>query len=260
MFPGGINVFFPPETLIAFQSPAVPMQPWAVEAPFPWEWLGEGDPVRINGENVLLGPLVVRLDAAEICELRLSRAGSAIDVASLAERLKQLEGSVIDMAADPFAVRTREIVDAWLAGGNVAGLSDLIGLGRGLTPAGDDILVGILGGLRVLEHVIGARSVERIRVRLGSLIQQVAPRRTNLPGAQALCSAGEGRFCKPFLRLLEGLIRPESRPETLLNTARAVLSLGHTSGRDMLVGVIRALFWGLERSRSKAYAAVELGE
>lgn len=108
-------------------------------------------------------------------------------------------------------------------------LTDLIGVGKGLTPSGDDFLCGVLAGLALTgkdAHPFTRRLRSHVRENLS---------RTNRISAAFLRSASEGYFSRPVLRLLDlpnaGTIR------------RMFREIEHTSGMDTLCGILYA--WSL---------------
>jgi len=212
--------------------------------------------VMAIGDHIRVGTLLLRLHRTKVLELQLPLIKETVSLSTLIshlEVLKDLKRCGPDTECTPlrdrFDAKWRSILDMWVCDRLTRGLSRLIGLGMGLTPTGDDILVGILGGLEVLKHIVGADNVGPNDVcatldQLRAAIRQEAPGRTNLASCQALCSATEGRFCEALLHLLDALCRPGTTTREIISFAQSVLCLGHTSGVDLLTGVIAALEWG----------------
>jgi len=122
-----------------------------------------------------------------------------------------------------------EALDRWLAGnalGNEA--AQLIGLGPGLTPAGDDYLGGVLVGLRWLGRAAQADSLWRwLEPRLAG---------TGPISAAHLRAAAAGQMHEALHQLLDDLAAWEA-PD--LNPALERLDrVGHTSGWDALAGIV----------------------
>jgi hypothetical protein len=129
----------------------------------------------------------------------------------------------------------------------------LIGLGPGLTPAGDDVLGGVLVGM----HVFGRRLVasatrdpdrmrragtlghagraRRTRDRLAAIVVEEMHGRTTALSRTLLIWAGQGVAVQPLLDVLWTL--GSGAP---LDALEAVVALGHTSGPDMLAGAALA--------------------
>lgn len=105
--------------------------------------------------------------------------------------------------------------------------AELIGLGPGLTPSGDDILVGLLASLRALGD-------PRAEV-LGAAWAGLAPDRTTPVAAAFLRHAAAGEFAERLHDLLRAaLAGPTAGVE---GAARTCARWGATSGVDTLVGV-----------------------
>jgi hypothetical protein len=106
----------------------------------------------------------------------------------------------------------------------------LVGLGQGLTPSGDDVLVGLFAVL----HLPGG-PCEPLRD-LGRQIVARAAHRTHAISLCALRAAAEGRVRARIVALLSTLIAGER--DTMLAALRAVLAIGSTSGRDIVAGIV----------------------
>lgn len=101
------------------------------------------------------------------------------------------------------------------------------GLGRGLTPAGDDFLAGLMLQAWLAHPEPGAFC----RV----VVDTAAPRTTAL-AASFLRAAARGECAAPWHGLLSGLDGAGQPP--LEGPLRAVLAHGQTSGADMLAGLL----------------------
>ena len=117
----------------------------------------------------------------------------------------------------------------------------LVGLGPGLTPSGDDALVGIEAALRALGHPAAGF--------LSRALDDVTDRTTDVSTA-LLRHAARGEFSGRIHRLLAALL-DENDSELPAAIARAV-AWGATSGRDCLLGVIAELDAAAGRSRGSA--------
>ena len=126
-----------------------------------------------------------------------------------------------------------------------AGVHALVGTGPGLTPSGDDVLCGILLGLRLHPHVSDTL-VDR-------LWQAVLPRLTTTTSLSAalLTEAAQGYAVAPVVRLAEALAGTGSTdpvdhgdpgdPTEVDAAVQAVLAIGHSSGADLLGGLAGCL-------------------
>jgi Protein of unknown function (DUF2877) len=106
----------------------------------------------------------------------------------------------------------------------------LVGLGEGLTPSGDDFLVGLLAVLHVTGFLPG-RAVASVHeqfcecVRLGT---------SQLSGEFLRC-AFEGHFAEPLVMLVSGLCASAS--DAWPAHAATLATVGHSSGVDAMVGI-----------------------
>ena len=106
----------------------------------------------------------------------------------------------------------------------------LIGLGHGLTPSGDDFLVGLLAVLNLAGGPCHAwRS-------LGERIVEIADRQTHLISATALRQAARGRVRQRLIDLCDALQRAGRASVGL--TLGLVLEIGSSSGSDLAAGVL----------------------
>jgi hypothetical protein len=109
----------------------------------------------------------------------------------------------------------------------------LVGLGPGLTPSGDDYLVG----LATVCNVPGS-PVAQLRPLVAGLVAD-GTQRTNAISHAAMAHAAEGRVRESIGELLAAMARRD-RPATE-ERARQVLSIGASSGADILTGVLAGL-------------------
>lgn len=110
------------------------------------------------------------------------------------------------------------------------GARALAGLGPGLTPAGDDILVGCLLALAVLPDADEMPLVDAIAMS--------ARHRTTRISEAYLEAAARGEASELWHRLVAALGGSDSMRVT--DAARQVLAVGETSGSDMLGGFVLA--------------------
>ena len=133
------------------------------------------------------------------------------------------------------AVRSRLalLADAYRAGDAAAiaqAVHTLIGLGPGLTPAGDDALIGWLAGTALLP-------VEPRRDALCAAIRRCLPRTTDVSRAH-LEDALAGEFSEPLAHFANALLVSTVRARDALAELAAV---GATSGLDAANGLLVAL-------------------
>lgn len=139
----------------------------------------------------------------------------------------------------PAGLLTRTVVSQQAEGRALGtAVSSLVGAGAGLTPSGDDVLAGVLLGLRL--H----GSADALR----RLWAAVAPRlgTTTTLSAALLRQARQGYAVDPVVRLTDALCSgpPDGcsgwQPE-VERAVREVLAVGHSSGADLLGGLAGCL-------------------
>jgi hypothetical protein len=103
----------------------------------------------------------------------------------------------------------------------------LAGLGGGLTPAGDDFLLGAMVALWA------TRPEEVVRSLVEAIVAAALPRTTRLSAAY-LAAAGRGEVSLLWHKLLAAIAAAEEGG--VKAAGRAILRTGHSSGADMLAG------------------------
>ena len=128
----------------------------------------------------------------------------------------------------------------------ISGLSQLVGLGIGFTPSGDDFISGVLLGERMARLFMEMPAEVRQEPHLKYLPVnkeeiQAALDKTSLGGKTLLWQALQGQFPCCLLRAARGLSKAK-RFEDMLDMVKEAVSHGETSGTDALTG----LLWYLE--------------
>jgi hypothetical protein len=100
-------------------------------------------------------------------------------------------------------------------------------LGNGLTPAGDDFLMGAIYALWAL------RSPEEAHQLANLTVEMAVPLTTSLSGAW-LRAAARGEAAQPWHDLVSGLI--DGNKATVAGAVDQILAIGHSSGADALAG------------------------
>lgn len=106
----------------------------------------------------------------------------------------------------------------------------LVGLGPGLTPSGDDALVGVEAALHALGHPAAGF--------LAMALDDVADRTTTV-SATLLRQAARGEFTERIHRLLAALLGDDDG--ALHGAVERAIAWGATSGMDGLIGVLAGL-------------------
>jgi hypothetical protein len=114
----------------------------------------------------------------------------------------------------------------------------LIGLGPGLTPTGDDFV----GGLLFAVQQLGKAHPERVRRNLArrKAFLERAHRATSQISFAILSDLAHGHGPEPMHSLLLALLYGEE-PARALSATETITRIGHTSGWDMLAGVLIGL-------------------
>lgn len=105
-----------------------------------------------------------------------------------------------------------------------------IGRGLGLTPSGDDILIGYLFILSIYQHPVVEQIQEDLLAKLSS---------TTIISENYLRAIFQGFVSSPFIHLNQWLLHPVS--DNLDSTVENILTIGHTSGKDTAYGLLMGL-------------------
>jgi len=114
----------------------------------------------------------------------------------------------------------------------------MLGLGPGLTPSGDDFLVGLFAVL----NVTGSPCQGWLDG--GAQVLLHAEHATHALSLAALTEAAAGRVRESIAALIDGLLH--GTPTTLVQPLRRVLAIGATSGADMVAGILAGLELNLQ--------------
>lgn len=109
-------------------------------------------------------------------------------------------------------------------------VGQLVGLGPGLTPAGDDFLLGLLAALNV------PGSPQAAWRRIGAPIVACAARQTHPISAAALGHAANGRVRDRIIALCRALML--DAPTAMLGALYGVMRIGSSSGTEVALGVL----------------------
>lgn len=203
--------------------------------------LTAGTPVAVREESMTVGGTVVDLAGADRWEPE--RFAARVDPSRLAVAATALERLGVPGGAragtDPFSIAVAERIADGLARIAVAeadtralrtAVAGLVGLGAGLTPAGDDVLTGL------------AFAAARLGGRLAAIpaaVLAAVPGSTHAVSATALRQACAGRAVQPLSDLLAAICG-ERDPGLIADTVAALVAIGHTSGTDLAHGLVAA--------------------
>jgi hypothetical protein len=183
----------------------------AVESAWKAVWQALNQRQRNNGADIVADDLVGRIDNSPY-------TGVSQKVAKAAPALLQ-STQQFDLTAAASPIR------------------ELIGLGSGLTPAGDDLLAGYLTGLWCT--TFGKSEREEFVSGLSRKIIRLA-RRTNDISRTYLSHAAHGQVSSRIAALAEAISQGES-DKRLLDIAENAMRVGHTSGMDAVTGLLLGL-------------------
>jgi len=131
-----------------------------------------------------------------------------------------------------FVESSKEEFNEILAGNLLAGIEKIKGKGFGLTPSGDDFICGILYGLYLIQEGKG-KDLSKLR---NEIFQKA--KSNNLISNNFLWLAKEGRFFEYFKKFVTSQTHPQSLSLGKRGELNKILSIGETSGADMLTGFL----------------------
>lgn len=111
----------------------------------------------------------------------------------------------------------------------------LIGLGAGLTPSGDDFLGGLLFAVTILQAAYPDSSFLKHSIPI-----EAYRSRTHLIGFTLLRDLASGQAVAPLHRIINDLLSGEPL-ESLYPFIRQLTQIGHSTGWDMLAGLLTGL-------------------
>jgi hypothetical protein len=192
------------------------------------------DRVWVRSSHVRVGPAVIDARTA----VRWMPRSYDVDLDGFSARVAELEAAAQHIAWEGSWALACAVAGALASGGR----SDLdeavrrtVGRGPGLTPAGDDVLVGILA---VLTAPAGAADRYCAAARVRAALAPALPTTTEISRA-LLGQASRGQVSRPVWELVRGVL--SGREAAASTQARAdVLFTGATSGGDTCAGVVAA--------------------
>jgi hypothetical protein len=192
------------------------------------------DPVYVRSRHIRAGAAVIDARTA----VRWVPRGYDADLSGLSGRVAELGAAARHVAWAGSWPLAGAVTDA-LAAGCRAGLHDAVrratGRGPGLTPSGDDVLVGVLAVLTA--PAVAARCAP-LAARLRAALAPALPTTTEISRA-LLSQASHGHVSRPVWELASALLSGGAAAS--FTQARAdVLSTGATSGGDTCAGLAGA--------------------
>jgi hypothetical protein len=211
-----------------------------------------GMPVRKAGVGLEI-PGCIRLWLGEVAYYR-SPGGIAGEVDAqalqLAEQTLRSHGRPGGLDAIPCSQATTTAIRGALAEGRpeqmLAAAQRIIGLGPGLTPSGDDFLVGCLRGLWLMAR--GQTWEDDLLPHLRTALLPGIDGWTTRVGAEFIRGALRGEFAEVLDQAAMALIGPVHMP-TVVSAIAQLLAQGETSGTDTTRGLLTCLDALLHRHR-----------
>ena len=172
----------------------------------------------------------------QVCRLALAqRRGSQLS--ALLPLLLGIEGapSSLDNSPLPLLQRLQQSLGERQGATIAGGMDALLGLGSGLTPAGDDLAAGLLLSLVRWGHVLAPGLDGRA---LGREVIRLAYGKTTTLAANLIECAAQGQANERLVITLDGMVTGQTDPVTC---ATYLANWGHTSGLDSLLGMALVL-------------------
>ena len=147
---------------------------------------------------------------------------------------RQKRSSVLDRSGAAAIARVERACRRLDVTGALGSIQRFVGWGEGLTPAGDDYLVGLCAALGILVQGDARRKAFLTMMRAFVSTQHV---RTTPISAHWLTLASRGHFNADLLRALDAL-RAERDVRNARDAIDALMAVGATSGADALTGIL----------------------
>ncbi|WP_168929178.1 oxamate carbamoyltransferase subunit AllH family protein [Crenobacter intestini] len=206
------------------------------------DWFSPDTPVTLDGSGLAVGPLHLPCPATRLTEQTFRAPARHATPGQLAILLPQL-ALAIERAARSRPAHEWHAAHPWLAAPRAAyqgaltnpdrlpqTTAALVGLGCGLTPAGDDLLCGSLAVLAWRAPALFARAASVIRPQLSA---------TSRVSRDYLHLACQALFSPLLATLLDALADDDATQAR--HALTALLAHGSSSGLDTAIGVLDTL-------------------
>ena len=231
------------QRMVALLLPEIGRGPFAVTIaglPGIFDSLSPGQPARADRRAVVIGRWTVPLSRAAVWEPRLTRPTRPLNVDLMIDLVARYAhwpnlgeasstaGRMARAARRAAAQFIEAILEPDREPALVKGVEGLAGLGSGLTPAGDDYLIGGMAALWLAG-----------RPALLPLIARTARPKTNALSGAFLQAAARGEFMEPW----HALARAWQMEDQVALTAAVqwIADFGASSGQDALAGFATVL-------------------
>lgn len=206
-----------------------------------------GQPVHVSAGEIVVNQqyFIPIADDVEVVDTRITLGVLPQSCDTEWEMLRQVresklcEDSLLQQVYDDLADALENLHHALLSGRQeelAQHCQACIGYGQGLTPSGDDMLLGTFAAL----HGFAPQLVPSLAEVMSPLLD-----RTNEISRSYLTLAMEGYAATPVLEVLRCLGSGQTQP------AETLLSVGHASGSDILYGILTTVkkLWDKEKGR-----------
>ena len=238
------NLLTSDEQVISLVHPSVGNGPFHAIVPLPSPFTAYTVPQEegvVVGGRLSLGALFVDLRRASLWSPHLPLRPARLSQRQVGEVItrtrvgyKRESPLVEEVARAKVGALLPVLVEQVMAGGDEgrveAILQEIIGLGPGLTPAGDDVVLGVLAGMWIWGE--GVMSLARV----AALVERVAHTGTHRLSRAWLKAAGEGAFAEHWHHLATAIATGEV--EKVAESAARILDTGATSGAFALEGFL----------------------
>lgn len=216
--------------------------------------IATGDHAVVAGAELWIGPRVILLDEAAgwdgplpaYPQTDFTLRDNLRIVASRVDRRRDADGGFIGAAMAALEQRAALLAEALASNDLIAAREHgraLIGLGPGLTPSGDDFLVGLFAVLN-----IDGSPCHAMRSVCPDIIAG-AELATNAISLAALTEAARGRVRESIVTLMTQLLY--GTRESLIPALDRVLAIGSTSGTDIVAGIVSGFELNLQVGRAQ---------
>ncbi|NOZ48789.1 MAG: DUF2877 domain-containing protein [Chloroflexi bacterium] len=233
------NLLSANEEIIALVHPSLGNGPFHIvlDRPLPFAGLYKDMPVRAEKRTLIFPDFTIDLQTAALWDPTLCACPSLSELPSLFHRPHILPQTDAKNAVTRRSDRASALIDKGLQQGQspaiLQGVGLLAGLGPGLTPAGDDFLLGLMARWWLQPTLLPPGWT--VPALCQQLVQTASPRTTRLSGVW-LRHAARGQFAQPWHHLARAL-RP-GHELALPDAVNRILSTGATSGADALKGFL----------------------
>lgn len=213
--------------------------------------LDAGSSVSVTGSGLLLGDLDISIINARLWDPRPdweslhTRKQSIFRLLSYLQIKNDLEGREFDLHHSALSIPQSLVskLSTTLANADITSArqnaAHLAGVGIGLTPSGDDFLMGAIYAAWIIHPV-------EVAGMLAHEIASIAAPLTTSLSAAWLRSAGRGEAAALWHEFFRGLLLGD--PHEIRAREAKILDVGETSGEDALAGFCRTMMAWVETS------------